>query len=67
MGVLEVVHHGDNKDSMVIWFKRIDERAEEFIKMFERDYCLLLKPRALHGVAKGNISTVVLPLFHPYG
>ena len=24
---------------------------------------LLLKPRALHGIAKGNISTSVLPLF----
>jgi hypothetical protein len=26
--------------------------------------CLLWKPRALHGVAKGNISTFVLPLFN---
>ncbi len=27
-------------------------------------HCLLWKPRALHGVAKGNISTFVLPLFN---
>ncbi len=27
-------------------------------------HCLLWKPRALHGFAKGNISTFVLPLFH---
>ena len=25
-------------DGMVIWFKRIDDRAKEFMKMFVRDY-----------------------------
>jgi hypothetical protein len=32
-----VVHHG-NEDGMGIWFKRIDERSKEFIRMFVRDY-----------------------------
>jgi hypothetical protein len=27
-------------------------------------YCVLLKTRALYGIAKGNMSTFVLPLFH---
>jgi len=29
-----------------------------------RLHCLLWKPRASHGVAKGNISTFVLSLFN---
>ncbi len=29
--------------------------------------CVLWKTRASHGVAKGNISTFVPPLFHPCG
>lgn len=33
-----VVHHGGNGDGMGIWFKRIDERSKEFIKMFIVDY-----------------------------
>ena len=33
-----VVHHGKNDDGMGIWFKRIDERNREFIKMFIVDY-----------------------------
>jgi len=31
---------------------------------FLEPHCLLWKPRALHGVAKGNISTFVLSLFN---
>jgi len=34
-----VMHHGTNDDGMGIWFKRIDERAKEFIRMFVSD-CL---------------------------
>ena len=26
-------------------------------------HCVLLKPRALHGITKGNINTSVFPLF----
>jgi len=33
-----VVHHGENDDGMGIWFKRIDERSKEFIRMFILDY-----------------------------
>ena len=33
-----VVHHGKNEDGMGIWFKKIDERNKEFIKMFILDY-----------------------------
>jgi hypothetical protein len=32
------MYHGDNEDGMSVWFKRIDERAKEFIRMFVRDY-----------------------------
>ena len=34
-----VMHHGTNDDGIGIWFKRIDERAKEFIRMFVSD-CL---------------------------
>ena len=34
-----VMHHGTNDDGMGIWFKRIDDRAKEFIRMFVSD-CL---------------------------
>ena len=33
-----VVHHGESGDGMGIWFKRIDERSKEFIRMFIVDY-----------------------------
>ena len=33
-----VVHHGENDDGMGIWFKRIDKRSKEFIRMFILDY-----------------------------
>ena len=33
-----VVHHGANEDGMGIWFRRIDDRAKEFIRVFVRDY-----------------------------
>jgi len=32
------MHHVADEDGMGIWFKRIDERAKGFIKMFVRDY-----------------------------
>ena len=37
-GIGEVMCHGVDKDGMGIWFKRIDDRAKEFIRMFVRDY-----------------------------
>lgn len=33
-----VVHHSKDEGGMGIWFKRIDERNKEFIKMFILDY-----------------------------
>ena len=33
-----VVHHGVNGNGMGIWFKRIEDRDKEFIKMFVSDY-----------------------------
>lgn len=33
-----VIHHGENDDGMGIWFKRIEERNKEFIRMFILDY-----------------------------
>jgi len=32
------MYHGDNEDGMGILFKRIDDRAKEFIRMFVGDY-----------------------------
>ena len=33
-----IVHHGAHADGMGIWFKKIDERAKEFIRMFVSDH-----------------------------
>ena len=33
-----VVHHGKNGEGMGIWFKKIDERAKEFIGMHLSNY-----------------------------
>lgn len=32
-----VMHHGKDGEGMGIWFKRIDDRTKEFIKMFVSD------------------------------
>jgi len=34
----QVIHHCADEDGMGIWFKRIDDRDKEFIKMFVKDY-----------------------------
>ncbi len=37
-GIGEVMYYGTDEDGMGIWFKRIDDRSKEFIRMLVRDY-----------------------------
>ena len=36
-----IVHHGNNKNGMGIWFKKTEERSKVFIRRFISDYRLV--------------------------